>query len=138
MIGATPEATSASTSAPKGDTMLYPSNFETRLGLIDRPFRHYCGVHLGRQWRVWRRTACAGRLDETRKNGRLKANGPMEVLMRDDSRSTRDHKFPTPSRRAVVQAGLAAVAAPAVLNAIPAQAQSRIVKIGHVSPKTGP
>jgi branched-chain amino acid transport system substrate-binding protein len=38
----------------------------------------------------------------------------------------------------VVRGALAAVAAPAVLRAIPAQAQSRVIKIGHVSPKTGP
>jgi branched-chain amino acid transport system substrate-binding protein len=41
------------------------------------------------------------------------------------------------SRRAVV-AGLGAVAAPAVLRVIPANAQSKVIKIGHVSPKTGP
>src|SRR3954471_2006211 len=58
--------------------------------------------------------------------------------MPDAKRSISERKFPPLSRRAVVQAGLAAVAAPAVLNAIPAQAQSRVIKIGHVSPKTGP
>src|SRR3954451_25280093 len=42
------------------------------------------------------------------------------------------------SRRALVKAGIAAIAAPAVLRAIPANAQSRVIKIGHVSPKTGP
>ena len=42
------------------------------------------------------------------------------------------------SRRTLVTAGLGAVAAPAILRVIPAHAQSRIVKIGHVSPKTGP
>ena len=42
------------------------------------------------------------------------------------------------SRRALVAAGLTAVAAPAVLRAIPANAQSRVIKIGHVSPRTGP
>src|ERR1700756_1597243 len=42
------------------------------------------------------------------------------------------------SRRTLVKAGLGAVAAPAVLRVIPANAQSRVVKIGHVSPKTGP
>jgi branched-chain amino acid transport system substrate-binding protein len=42
------------------------------------------------------------------------------------------------SRRAVVKAGLGAIAAPAVLRSIPVNAQSRIVKIGHVSPRTGP
>src|SRR5438067_9399502 len=33
---------------------------------------------------------------------------------------------------------LGALAAPAVLRTIPANAQSRVIKIGHVSPKTGP
>src|SRR5262249_60220912 len=42
------------------------------------------------------------------------------------------------SRRTLVRAGLGAVAAPAVLRVIPANAQSRVIKIGHVSPKTGP
>src|SRR5262249_10671026 len=42
------------------------------------------------------------------------------------------------SRRRVVGAGLGAIAAPAVLRVIPVNAQSRVIKIGHVSPKTGP
>src|ERR1700686_798114 len=42
------------------------------------------------------------------------------------------------SRRTLVKAGLGAVAAPAVLRSIPANAQSKVIKIGHVSPKTGP
>src|SRR5258708_13213893 len=42
------------------------------------------------------------------------------------------------SRRALVRAGLGAIAAPAVLRVIAANAQSRVIKIGHVSPKTGP
>ena len=42
------------------------------------------------------------------------------------------------SRRRVVTTGLGALAAPAVLRAIPANAQSRAIKIGHVSPRTGP
>jgi branched-chain amino acid transport system substrate-binding protein len=42
------------------------------------------------------------------------------------------------SRRALVKAGLGAIAAPAVLDIIPANAQSRVIKIGHVSPRTGP
>ncbi|MFL4984342.1 MAG: ABC transporter substrate-binding protein [Xanthobacteraceae bacterium] len=42
------------------------------------------------------------------------------------------------SRRALVKAGLGALAAPAVLSVIPANAQSRVIKIGHVSPRTGP
>src|SRR5690242_1176350 len=41
-------------------------------------------------------------------------------------------------RRAVVARGLGMLAAPAVLRAISAEAQSKIVKIGHVSPRTGP
>src|ERR1700720_3537230 len=42
------------------------------------------------------------------------------------------------SRRRIVTAGLGAVAAPAVLRMLPANAQSRVIKIGHVSPRTGP
>src|SRR5258705_4431292 len=41
-------------------------------------------------------------------------------------------------RRALVKAGIGAIAAPVVLRAIPANAQSKTIKIGHVSPKTGP
>src|SRR5918911_1071377 len=42
------------------------------------------------------------------------------------------------TRRRVVQAGLSAIAAPAVLRVTPAGAQGRVIKIGHVSPRTGP
>src|SRR5580692_5876936 len=42
------------------------------------------------------------------------------------------------SRRRVIRTGLSAIAVPAVLRVIPAHAQSRVIKIGHVSPKTGP
>ena len=42
------------------------------------------------------------------------------------------------SRRALVKTGFGAIAAPAVLRVLPAEAQSRVIKIGHVSPKTGP
>src|ERR1700720_2194916 len=42
------------------------------------------------------------------------------------------------SRRRIMTAGLGAVAAPAVLRVLPANAQSRVIKIGHVSPRTGP
>ena len=42
------------------------------------------------------------------------------------------------SRRSLVVGGLGAMAAPAVLRVIPANAQSRAIKIGHVSPRTGP
>jgi branched-chain amino acid transport system substrate-binding protein len=41
------------------------------------------------------------------------------------------------SRRTLVKTGLGALAAPALVN-IPARAQSNIIKIGHVSPRTGP
>ena len=44
----------------------------------------------------------------------------------------------TISRRALVKTGLGAIAAPAVLRTLPAEAQSQVIKIGHVSPKTGP
>jgi branched-chain amino acid transport system substrate-binding protein len=42
------------------------------------------------------------------------------------------------NRRAIVAGGLGMVAAPAVLRAIPVDAQSKSIKIGHVSPRTGP
>src|SRR3954447_25936808 len=42
------------------------------------------------------------------------------------------------SRRMLVKAGIGAIAAPAVLRAIPADAQAKVIKIGHVSPRTGP
>jgi branched-chain amino acid transport system substrate-binding protein len=42
------------------------------------------------------------------------------------------------SRRALVKSGFSAIAAPAVLRILPAEAQSQAIKIGHVSPKTGP
>lgn len=41
-------------------------------------------------------------------------------------------------RRTVIAGGLGALAAPAVLRVIPANAQSKAIKIGMVSPKTGP
>ena len=44
----------------------------------------------------------------------------------------------TISRRTLVKSGLAGLAAPAVLRVLPAEAQSAVIKIGHVSPKTGP
>ena len=44
-----------------------------------------------------------------------------------------------PTRRTIVRTGLgAAVATPAILRVIPVNAQSRVIKIGHVSPRTGP
>src|SRR5579883_848695 len=42
------------------------------------------------------------------------------------------------NRRAIVAGGLGALVAPAMLRIIPANAQSKTIKIGHVSPKTGP
>src|SRR6201988_834841 len=42
------------------------------------------------------------------------------------------------SRRGLIRAGIAVAAAPAVLRVVPVNAQSRAIKIGHVSPKTGP
>src|SRR5215211_2214447 len=52
--------------------------------------------------------------------------------------SMTDNRHTGPSRRALVKAGLGALAAPAVLSVIAANAQSRVIKIGHVSPRTGP
>src|SRR3954463_11255779 len=41
-------------------------------------------------------------------------------------------------RRTAIKSALSALAAPAVLRAIPANAQSKVIKIGLVSPRTGP
>jgi branched-chain amino acid transport system substrate-binding protein len=41
-------------------------------------------------------------------------------------------------RRTLIKTGIGALAAPAILNVIPVNAQSRVIKIGHVSPRTGP
>jgi branched-chain amino acid transport system substrate-binding protein len=49
-----------------------------------------------------------------------------------------DKNRTTIDRRTVIAAGLGVIAAPAVLRVIPANAQSKAIKIGHVSPKTGP
>lgn len=42
------------------------------------------------------------------------------------------------TRRTVVRAGIGLVAAPAVLRIVPANAQSKVIKIGNVNPRTGP
>src|SRR5262245_22080868 len=42
------------------------------------------------------------------------------------------------NRRTLIKTGFGALAAPAILNVIPVNAQSRVIKIGHVSPRTGP
>jgi len=47
-------------------------------------------------------------------------------------------RFTTIDRRAIIARGIGMLAAPAVLRAIPVKAQSKIIKIGHVSPRTGP
>jgi branched-chain amino acid transport system substrate-binding protein len=57
-------------------------------------------------------------------------------------RSTRidgppEASFPV-SRRKLISVGAAALAMPAILRLIPAHAQSRVIKIGHVNPRTGP
>jgi branched-chain amino acid transport system substrate-binding protein len=50
----------------------------------------------------------------------------------------RFRSFTSIDRRTVLTRGLGIVAAPAMLRAIPAHAQSKTIKIGHVSPRTGP
>ena len=42
------------------------------------------------------------------------------------------------NRRTLIKTGAAAIAMPALLNANSASAQAKVIKIGHVSPKTGP
>src|SRR5882724_8182449 len=41
-------------------------------------------------------------------------------------------------RRTLIKTSLGALAAPAILRVVPVNAQSRVIKIGHVSPRTGP
>jgi branched-chain amino acid transport system substrate-binding protein len=53
-------------------------------------------------------------------------------------RRTKPSRLVAVDRRNLVLRGLGMLAAPAVLRAIPANAQSKIIKIGHVSPRTGP
>ena len=43
-----------------------------------------------------------------------------------------------PNRRQIVTGGAALIAAPAVLRVIPANAQSKVIKVGFVSPASGP
>jgi branched-chain amino acid transport system substrate-binding protein len=45
---------------------------------------------------------------------------------------------PNVTRRTLVRAGVGALVAPAILRVIPVNAQSRVIKIGHVSPRSGP
>src|SRR5262249_59947098 len=42
------------------------------------------------------------------------------------------------ARRGLVKAGFGDMPPPAVLRVLPAEAQSQVIRIGHVSPKTGP
>ena len=51
---------------------------------------------------------------------------------------TSDKKWPAIDRRSVIAGGLGLVAAPAVLRVTPANAQSKAIKLGLVSPHTGP
>jgi branched-chain amino acid transport system substrate-binding protein len=44
----------------------------------------------------------------------------------------------TVSRRHALKTGASLIAAPAILRVLPANAQSKTIKIGHVSPRTGP
>src|SRR6266540_3517865 len=65
-------------------------------------------------------------------------NAIREAFMATKQMPGRRNMYFRMSRRTVVKLGLGAVAAPAVLAVIPANAQSRVIKIGHVSPRTGP
>lgn len=59
--------------------------------------------------------------------------------MTNDNHTSKEKLRNGVSRRTIIQAGAATlVAAPAVLRIIPANAQSKVIKIGNVSPRTGP
>lgn len=62
----------------------------------------------------------------------------MTDRMTDRTTDAHDVGFAGISRRTLMKTGLGAVAAPAVLRVIPANAQSKTVKIGYVNPRTGP
>src|ERR1700740_345045 len=51
---------------------------------------------------------------------------------------TSDWKWSSVDRRSVIAGGVGVVVAPAVLRVIPANAQSKAIKLGLVSPHTGP
>src|SRR5947209_4363653 len=59
-----------------------------------------------------------------------------EACMDDSDRTNKSR--PMLTRRTLLKSGLTALSAPAVLDIIPVNAQSRVIKIGHVSPRTGP
>jgi branched-chain amino acid transport system substrate-binding protein len=54
------------------------------------------------------------------------------------SNGTRNVRRGSVDRRTLVKAGFGALAVPAVLRVIPANAQSKAIKVGIVSPRTGP
>jgi branched-chain amino acid transport system substrate-binding protein len=56
----------------------------------------------------------------------------------DRTTDAREATFGGISRRTLMKTGLGALAAPAVLRVIPANAQSKVIKIGYVNPHTGP
>jgi branched-chain amino acid transport system substrate-binding protein len=63
----------------------------------------------------------------------------VETLYKNDaSNANDDARSSGISRREVIAGSLAAVTAPAILRVGPAAAQNRVIKIGHVSPITGP
>jgi branched-chain amino acid transport system substrate-binding protein len=69
----------------------------------------------------------------------MAGTSPAMTNDREGSMSMNDkHSRAGISRRAIVKVGLGVMAAPAMLRMIPAHAQSKVIKIGHVSPRTGP
>jgi len=59
-------------------------------------------------------------------------------MIGNDTNPTQAELRGSVNRRALIAAGLGALASPAILRVIPANAQSKTIKVGHVSPKTGP
>src|SRR5215475_5031388 len=57
---------------------------------------------------------------------------------REEAAMSTDQTSNSLNRRTLIKTGLGALAAPSILNVIPVHAQSRVIKIGHVSPRTGP
>jgi branched-chain amino acid transport system substrate-binding protein len=86
------------------------------------------------------KTQCGGQL-QAEPGGRLYRRA---ILKREESMSDENSRTAPSrlrggvSRRALIASGVGALASPAVLRVIPANAQSKTIKVGHVSPKTGP
>src|SRR6266704_2800322 len=80
---------------------------------------------------VARQADTASQIHAESLKGRISMSASVNIAHQSAARAGID-------RRTLIAGGVGALAAPAVLRVIPANAQSKTIKIGHVSPKTGP